>query len=64
MTSSTVVVTWMDGTQESYPLGNGDTVRVARGVLSITRGRYPARDDRELSKNIPLENVRIYNVYE
>lgn len=53
----TVVVTWMDGQQETYRC---DKTRVDNGVLYLVRNRYPASD--EPQRAIPLVNVRIWLV--
>lgn len=54
----TVVVTWMDGMQETYRCADAHTG--TDGVLYLNQDRYPASD--EPQRRIPLANVRIWTV--
>jgi hypothetical protein len=49
----TVVITWLDGKQETYTCGE---TRVADGVLYLIQPRYPATV--EPARGIPLAGVR------
>ena len=55
----TVVVTWMDGKQETYRCQHA-TVR--DGVLWLDFDHYPRRD--EPARRIPMDSVRIWTVDE
>ena len=51
----TVIVTWMDGVQETY---RAESYRVAEGELVLSEDRsYAGRAD---TRHIPLHNVRVW----
>ena len=52
-----VVVTWMDGTQETCQCQDA---LVHDGVLWLNVPHYPATD--ELNRRIPLNNIKIWTV--
>jgi hypothetical protein len=55
----TVVITWMDGQQESYQCQHA-TVR--DGVLWLDFDRYPRSD--EPARRFPLDNIRHWSASE
>lgn len=50
----TVIVTWTDGTQETYSCERANVMTC--GVLSL----IPARFSEEPTRNIPLRNIKIW----